>query len=117
MLQDCQRHGEMSSSNVSLSFDPNILEVKGVREGGALSSGGGRPNLQFSSEGGQLNVQLELPAGTPGRPARGQLLLIVFTVKSQGQTPLTLNEGQTMLRSASGQMLPLKLQSTQIEVR
>jgi general secretion pathway protein D len=110
-------NGEMSSSNVSLSFDPNILEVKGVREGGALSSGGGRPNLQFSSEGGQLNVQLELPSGTPGRPARGQLLLIVFTVKNQGQTPLTLNEGQTMLRSASGQMLPLKLQSTQIEVR
>jgi general secretion pathway protein D len=110
-------NGEMNSSNVSLSFDPNILEVKGVREGGALSSGGGRPNLQFSSEGGQLNVQLELPAGTPGRQARGQLLLIVFTVKSQGQTPLTLNEGQTMLRSASGQMLPLRLQSTQIEVR
>ena len=110
-------NGEMSSSNVSLSFDPNVLEVKGVREGGALSSGGGRPNLQFSSEGGQLNVQLELPSGTAGRPARGQLLLIVFTVKSQGQTPLTLNEGQTMLRSSSGQMLPLKLQSTQIEVR
>jgi hypothetical protein len=109
--------GEVASSNVSVSFDPNIIEVKGVREGGMLSAAGGRPDLQFSSESGQLNVTLGLPPGTPGKPARGQLLLIVFTVKNQGQSHITLNEGQTFLRSSTGQMLNLKLQSTQIEVR
>jgi general secretion pathway protein D len=109
--------GEVASSNISLSFDPNIIEVKGVREGGMLSAGGGRPDLQFSSESGQLNVTLGLPGGTPGKPARGQLLLIVFTVKNQGQSHITLNEGQTFLRSSTGQMLNLKLQSTQIDVK
>jgi general secretion pathway protein D len=110
-------NGEVSSSTVSISYDPNVIEVKGVRDGGLLSSGGGRPELQFTAEGGQLNVQMSLPPGVPGKAARGQLLLIVFTVKNAGPSTLTLNEGQTMLRSSTGQMLALRLQSTQIEAR
>lgn len=108
--------GEISGSNISLSYDPNIIEIKGVRDGGLLRAGGANPELQFAAEGGQLNVQLERPAGSGGVPARGQLLLLIFTVKGQGQTNLVLND-QTSFRSPTGESLVLKLQSTQIEAR
>jgi general secretion pathway protein D len=110
-------NGDVASSNLSLSYDSSVVEVKGVRDGGLLSSGGFKPELQFSAEGGLLNVQLGRPMGSPGVLPRGQLLLIVFTVRGQGQTSLTLNDGQTYLRASSGQSLPVRLLSTQIDVK
>lgn len=107
----------VSSTNFSLSFDANILEVKAIRDGGLLRAGGVNPDLQFTAEGGLLNVQMNRPAGSAGVPARGQLLIIVFTPKGQGSSPLTINEQQTFVRSAKGQVVPLKFQSSQVEVR
>jgi hypothetical protein len=107
----------IASTNFSMSYDPSILEVKGVRDGGLLRSGGVTPDLQFTADNGLLNVQMSRPAGDAGTLARGQLLLIVLNVKGQGQTPLTINEAQTAIRSGSGQLAVLKFQSTQIEVR
>lgn len=109
-------NADISGTNLSLSYDPNILDVKAVRDGGLLRAGGANPELQFSAESGLLNVQLERPAGTSGVPARGQLLLLVFTVKNPGQSMLQLNE-QTAFRGPTGQVIPVRLQSTQIEAR
>jgi general secretion pathway protein D len=106
-------NSELFSANVSLSYDSNVLDVKAVRDGGLLRN----PSLQFHAEGGLLSIQMERPQGAGGVPARGQLALIVFTVKGQGQSPLTLNDGQTFLRTSTGQLIPLKLQSSQVEAR
>jgi general secretion pathway protein D len=108
---------DINYTNISLNYDPNILEIKGVRDGGLLRAGGANPALNFSADGGLLNVQMERPAGTSGVPARGQLLLIVFSVKGQGQSPLTLNEGQTFFRTPNNTPVQLRLQSSQVEVR
>ncbi|HXG92168.1 MAG TPA: secretin N-terminal domain-containing protein [Blastocatellia bacterium] len=107
----------VSSAHISLGYDPNILDVAGVRDSGLLRVGGQNPELQFTAEGGQLNIQIDRPQGAPGVPARGQLLLIEFTVKAPGQSPLTLNEGQTFLRGPNGQPITVRLQSSQIEAR
>ncbi|HYP27139.1 MAG TPA: secretin N-terminal domain-containing protein [Blastocatellia bacterium] len=109
-------NADISGTTLSLSYDPNILDVKAVRDGGLLRAGGANPELQFSAEGGMLNVQLERPPGSGGVPARGQLLLLVFNVKNQGQSMLTLND-QTAFRGPNGQVIPVRLQSTQIEAR
>jgi general secretion pathway protein D len=109
--------GTIASTNFSLSFDPNILEIKGVRDGGLLRAGGVNPDLQFTAEGGLLNVQMSRPPGSPAVRPSGQLLIIVFTPKAQGSSPLTINEQQTFLRSLQGQVIPLKFQSSQVEVR
>jgi hypothetical protein len=106
-------NSELYSANLSLSYDPNIIEVKAVRDGGLLRN----PSLQFHAENGLLNVQMERPQGAGGIPARGQLLLVIFTVKGQGQSLLTLNEGQNFLRAPNGQLINVRLQSSQIEVR
>jgi general secretion pathway protein D len=108
---------DISSAHISLSYDPNIIEAKSVRDSGLLRTGGSAADLQFTSEGGLLNIQMDKPQGTGGAPPRGQLCLIVFTVKNSGQSPLTINEAQSFFRTPSGQTLPLKVQSSAIEVR
>jgi general secretion pathway protein D len=109
--------GAISSTNFSLTYDSNVLEIKGVRDGGLLRAGGVNPELQFTAEGGLLNVQITRPAGSTGVRPAGQLLIVVFTPKGQGTSPLTINEQQTFLRTAQGQVLPLRFQSSQVEVR
>jgi hypothetical protein len=106
-------NSELYSASLSLSYDPNIIEVKGLRDGGLFRI----PQLQFHAENGLLSVQMERQQGAGGVPARGQLLLIIFTVKGQGQSPITLNEGQNFLRTSSGQLVNVRLQSSQIEAR
>ena len=109
-------NGEVSSAHITLSFDGALLEVKGVRDSGMLSTGA-RAELQFTAEGGMLNIQMDRPQGTPSVPARGQLCLVVFTVKASGQSPLVLNEQQTQFRNSSGQPIPIKVHSSQVEIR
>jgi general secretion pathway protein D len=106
---------EVSSAHVTLSFDPNILEVKGVRDSGLMSTGA-RAELQFQADSGTVNIQLDRPQGSPGVVARGQLCLVVFTTKGQGASPLTLAE-QTSFRTPAGQPAVIRLQSSQVEVR
>jgi hypothetical protein len=109
--------GAVSATNFSLSYDASILEVKGVRDGGLLRSGGINPELQFTAEGGLLNVQITRPAGAAGVRPSGQLLIVVFTPKAQGNSPLTINEQQTFVRTVTGALVPLRFQSSQVEVR
>jgi hypothetical protein len=109
-------NGEISSTHIALNYDPNLLEMKGVRDSGMLSAGA-RADLQFTAEGGVINIQMDRAQGVGAVPARGQLCLIVFGVKAPGQSPLLLNESATYFRTPSGQTLPLKVQSSQVEIR
>jgi general secretion pathway protein D len=109
-------NSDVSSAHISLTYDPSLLDVKGVRDSGMLSAGA-RAELQFTADGGLLNIQMDRAQGTPAVPARGQLCLVVFTVKAQGQSPLVLNEQQTQFRNSSGQPIPLKVHSSQVEIR
>ncbi|HLG15052.1 MAG TPA: secretin N-terminal domain-containing protein [Blastocatellia bacterium] len=111
-------NAEISAAHVALGYDPNVLEVKGVREGSLLSSAGSvKTDLQFSADSGVLSVEVTRPTGTGGVAARGQLLIIIFGVKNPGQSPLTLVEGRTFFRTPNGQVVPLRLQSTQVEAK
>jgi len=109
--------GEVFSAHITLTYDASLLEVKGVRDSGMLSTGGARAELQFTAEGGLLNIQMDRPQGTAAVPARGQLCLVVFAVKAAGQSPLVLNEQQTQFRNSSGQPVPLKVHSSQVDIR
>lgn len=109
-------NSDVSSAHITLTYDGSLLEVKGVRDSGMLSAGA-RAELQFTAEGGVLNIQMDRPQGTPAVPARGQLCVVFFTVKAAGQSPLVLNEQQTQFRNSSGQPVPIKVQSSQVEIR
>ena len=109
-------NNDVSSAHITLSYDASLLEVKQVRDSGMLSAGA-RAELQFTAESGVVNIQMDRPQGASPVPARGQLCLVVFTVKAQGQSPLMLNEQQTQFRNASGQPVPIKVHSSQVEIR
>jgi len=109
-------NSDVSSAHITLSYDPSLLDVKGVRDSGMLSAGA-RAELQFTAEGGLLNIQMDRPQGTSSVPARGQLCLVVFAVKGPGQSPLVLNEQQTQFRNSSGQPVPIKVHSSQVDIR
>ena len=79
---------DISSAHISLSYDPNILEAKSVRDSGLMRTGGTAADLQFTGEGGLLNIQMDKPQGAGGAPPRGQLCLIVFTVKNRRSIPV-----------------------------
>lgn len=109
-------NGDVSAAHVTMTYDGSLLEVKGVRDSGMLSAGA-RAELQFSAESGVLNIEMNRPQGSAGVPARGQLCLVVFSVKGQGQSPLVLVESQTQFRNANGQPLPIKVNSSQVDIR
>jgi hypothetical protein len=109
-------NGEVSSAHITLAYDPALLDVKGVRDSGMLSTGA-RAELTFTAEGGVVNIQMDRPQGTPAVPARGQLCLVVFAVKAPGQSPLVLNDQQTQFRNSSGQPIPIKVHSSQVDIR
>ena len=109
-------NNDVSSAHITLSYDASLLEVKQVRDSGMLSAGA-RAELQFTAENGVVNIQMDRPQGSSAVPARGQLCLVVFTVKAQGQSPLVLNEQQTQFRNSGGQTVPIKVHSSQVEIR
>lgn len=108
--------GDVSSAHITMTYDGSLLDVKGVRDSGMLSAGA-RAELQFSAEGGVLNIEMTRPQGSAGVPARGQLCLVVFSVKGPGQSPLALVESQTQFRNANGQAFPIKVNSSQVDIR
>lgn len=108
--------GDLSAAHLTLNYDASLLEVKGVRDSGMLGAGA-RAELQFSHEGGVLSIQMDRAQGAGGVPARGQLCLVVFAVKGQGQSPLILNAAQTQFRNSSGMALPIRVQSSQVDIR
>lgn len=109
-------NGDVSAAHITLTYDGSLLEVKGVRDSGMLSAGA-RAELQFAAENGVLNIEMDRPQGSAGVPARGQLCLVVFSVKAPGQSPLVLVESQTQFRNASGQPVPIKVTSSQVDIR
>jgi hypothetical protein len=108
--------GDLSAAHITLNYDGALLEVKGVRDSGMLGAGA-RAELQFSHEGGVLSIQMDRAQGAGGVPARGQLCLVVFSVKAQGQSPLSLNGPQSQFRNSSGLTLPIRVLSSQVDIR
>jgi len=106
----------VTGATVALTYDPNIFEVKGVRNGGMLSAGGLDVEPQFSADSGVLNVTLQRPDGAAGIAARGQLLYVILEVKGKGKTSLGLGE-LTSFRTQSGQPVPINVQGATIDVR
>src|SRR5262249_50132781 len=106
----------VTGATVALTYDPNIFEVKGVRNGGMLSAGGLDVEPQFAADSGVLNVTLQRPDGAAGIAARGQLLYVILEVKGKGKTTLGLGE-LTSFRTQSGQPVPVNLQGATIDVK
>ena len=76
----------LSSATLSLSFDPTVLKLKGVTEGGFLKGDGKTTSFISSTQpgGGTVDIQVSRPADEKGISGSGTLFVVIFTGERSG---------------------------------
>jgi general secretion pathway protein D len=87
---------KMNEAKLAISFDPALLQFKGVRSGGLF---GRDPNITTQLKDGELQIMIRQTEDkeTP-IAASGQLVLIEFVARHEGETFLTFQRATTELR-------------------
>jgi general secretion pathway protein D len=80
---------------VQLNYDPRMLQLVNVSNGGFLSQDGQPVALVHREDEtvGQLQVTATRPPGAGGVSGQGTVVTLTFQAKTSGQTPLTITRG------------------------
>ena len=80
---------------VQLYYDPKLLQLVNVSNGGFLSQDGQTVALVHREDegAGQLTITASRPQGAGGVSGQGTVVTMTFQAKSSGQTPLTITRG------------------------
>jgi general secretion pathway protein D len=92
---------------LQLSYDPKVLQVVNVSNGGFLSQDGQAVALVHRDDDstGTLQVTATRPPGAPGISGQGAVLTLTFMAKASGQSTLTISKGGA--RDPNMQALPV----------
>jgi len=85
----------VSSVPVQLNYDPKILQLVNVSNGGFLSQDGQAVALVHREDEtlGQSQITATRPPGSGGVSGQGSVVTMTFEAKETGQTPLTITRG------------------------
>lgn len=85
----------VASVPVQLNYDPKLLQLVNVSNGGFLSQDGQTVALVHREDDsvGQLQITASRPPGAGGVSGQGSVVTVTFQAKSSGQTPLTITRG------------------------
>jgi general secretion pathway protein D len=105
---------QMTGANLALNFDPAVLQLRAVRDGGML---GTNPDLTHQVQNGNLLVTVQQSPDN-GRPARtnGRLLVLEFAAVGAGQTVIDVLGSETKLMLAGDATRRLNLSPVQVEI-
>jgi general secretion pathway protein D len=80
---------------VQLNYDPKVLQLVNVSNGGFLSQDGQAVALVHREDDnlGQLTITATRPPGAGGVSGQGSVVTMTFEAKATGQTPLTITRG------------------------
>ncbi len=80
---------------VQLNYDPKILQLLNVSNGGFLSQDGQAVALVHREDDGlgQVTVTASRPPGSGGVTGKGTVVTLTFQAKATGQSPLTITRG------------------------
>jgi len=80
---------------VQLNYDPKMLQLVNVSNGGFLSQDGQAVALVHREDEvvGQLTITASRPSGAGGVSGQGTVVTMTFQAKASGQTPLTITRG------------------------
>jgi general secretion pathway protein D len=80
---------------VQLNYDPKMLQMVNVSNGGFLSQDGQIVTLSHREDEtvGQSQITAARPPGASGVSGQGAVVTITFQAKENGQTPLTITRG------------------------
>jgi general secretion pathway protein D len=85
----------VASVPVQLNYDPKLLQLVNVSNGGFLSQDGQAVALVHREDDtvGQLQITASRPPGAGGVSGQGSVVTITFEGRAAGQTPLTITRG------------------------
>ena len=80
---------------VQLNYDPKMLQLVNVSNGGFLSQDGQIVTLVHREDEtlGQSTITASRPNGAGGVSGQGSVITVTFEAKASGQTPLTITRG------------------------
>ena len=104
----------LMGANMELYFNPNVIKITSVRDGGLLSLLGAQADFAHTIRGDTLSINMKRPAGSYPVQASGQLTLIYFQGVGEGSTEINLSKME--LCSPNGQSIPLSIINGNIEV-
>jgi len=80
---------------IQLNYDPKLLQLVNVSNGGFLSQDGQAVALVHREDEtvGQLQITATRPPGAGGVSGQGTVVTMTFQAKADGQTPLTITRG------------------------
>jgi len=115
MNVDLASEQEVGNLSLVLTFDPRILTLKDVLEGGGLRQLGERVPFLKSISGGTCTIGFSSPGGSRGFKGRGVLAVLVFTATGQGQASLGFTSATA--GSPMGQAILLETGEANVTVR
>ena len=85
----------VASVPVQLNYDPKVLQLVNVSNGGFLSQDGQAVALVHREDEtvGQSQITATRPPGSGGVSGQGSIVTITFEAKASGQSPLTITRG------------------------
>ncbi len=84
---------KMTGANLALNYDPSLLQLKAVRDGGLL---GKNPDLTQLDQNGHLVITMQQGAEqNSATDAKGKLLVLEFKAVSAGQASIAFNLDET----------------------
>jgi type II secretory pathway component GspD/PulD (secretin) len=102
----------MTGASIALKYDPAMLQVKKVLDGGLL---GKRPDITHQVDGGNLMISMQQAAGGPVK-ASGRLLIVEFTALSNGSTTIEVNPAETHLLMAGAPGAKISATPAQVQI-
>jgi general secretion pathway protein D len=106
---------EIGNASLVLTFDPQILKLKDVLEGGGLRQMGEKVPFLKNISGGTCTIGFSSPPGGRGFKGRAVLAVLVFTSVSPGQTSLGFTSATA--GTPMGQAIVLQTGEASVSIR
>jgi hypothetical protein len=105
----------IGNASLVLTFDPRVLNLKDVLEGGGLRQLGEKVPFLKNISGGTCTIGFSSPPGGTGFKGRGVLAVLVFQSVGQGQTSLGFTSATA--GSPMGQSILLQTGEATVNIR
>ncbi|MGZ5487171.1 MAG: secretin N-terminal domain-containing protein [Candidatus Aminicenantales bacterium] len=106
---------EIGNASLVLTFDPRVLKLKDVLEGGGLRQLGEKVPFIKNISGGTCTIGFSSPPSSPGFKGRGVLAVLVFTSVGSGQASVAFSSATA--GSPMGQAVVLETGEATVNIR
>jgi general secretion pathway protein D len=108
--------GSVYAVPIQLSYDPRVLQLLNISNGGFLGGDGQSVALVHREDPpGTLQASATRPPGASGIPGQGAVFTLTFVAKAPGQSPLVITRPGA--RDAGMQVLPVTASPATVTVR